>query len=90
MGHAITTDWTIEPDHLHFHDWGFDDYGTEVITRNAAYDHQTDVKVFVVGSGSDEQARGYDGNVSAIERRSLFVGRSPSSTVWSPTQKANC
>jgi hypothetical protein len=41
---AVVSEWTTSPADLHFHDYAFDDYNTEVITLEADYDHRTDIK----------------------------------------------
>lgn len=41
---GITSSWTTEVGDLHLHDHGFDDYGTEVISVAADYNHRTDIK----------------------------------------------
>lgn len=41
---GVASDWTTETEDLHFHDHGFDDYGTEVITLAAEYEHRSDIK----------------------------------------------
>lgn len=41
---GMTSNWTTEVGDLHLHDHGFDDYGTEVISVAAGYDHRTVIK----------------------------------------------
>jgi hypothetical protein len=41
---AVVSEWTTSPADLHFHDYAFDDYNTEIITLEADYDHRTDIK----------------------------------------------
>lgn len=41
---GITSDWTTKTASLHFHDYRFDDYGTEVISLEAGYADRADVK----------------------------------------------
>jgi len=41
---GVRSEWTISTGDLHFHDYGFDDYNTEVITLDAEYNHRTDIK----------------------------------------------
>ena len=41
---GVASEWTTSPGELHFHDYAFDDYNTEVITLEADYDHRTDIK----------------------------------------------
>lgn len=40
---GVASAWTTEAGELHLHDYGFDDYGTEVIALDAPYEHRTDV-----------------------------------------------
>lgn len=40
----ITSHWMTETTALHFYGYSFDDYGTEVISLDAAYEHRIDVK----------------------------------------------
>lgn len=40
----VASNWTTEQADLHFHDHGFDDYGTEVISLAAEYEHRTAIK----------------------------------------------
>lgn len=40
----ILSDWTNEQGDLHFFDYGFDDYNTEIIALNASYEHRNDIK----------------------------------------------
>lgn len=41
---GVVSEWTTSPAELHFHDYAFDDYNTEVITLEAEYGHRTDIK----------------------------------------------
>ena len=41
---VIVSEWTTSPAELHFHDYAFDEYNTEVVTLKASYDHRTDIK----------------------------------------------
>lgn len=43
-GDDIEREWTTRKGDLHFHDYSFDDYNTEIITLEAEYDHRDDVK----------------------------------------------
>lgn len=40
----ITSNWTTETADLHFYGYSFDDYGTEVVSLDAAYEHRVDIK----------------------------------------------
>ena len=41
---VVVSEWTISPAELHVHDYGFDEYNTEIIALEADYDHRTDIK----------------------------------------------
>jgi hypothetical protein len=41
---VVLSGWTTSPAELHFYDYGFDDYNTEIITLEAAYEHRADIK----------------------------------------------
>jgi hypothetical protein len=41
---VVTSKWATRTGDLHFYDYAFDDYNTEVITLEADYDHRTDIK----------------------------------------------
>ena len=41
---GVMSEWTADPGELHFHNYVFDEYNTEVITLEAAYEHRTDIK----------------------------------------------
>lgn len=40
----VTSEWTTSTGDLHFHDYEFDDYDTEIITVEADYDYRDDIK----------------------------------------------
>jgi len=41
---AVVSEWTTSPAELHVHDYGFDEYNTEIIALEAGYEHRTDIK----------------------------------------------
>lgn len=44
IGDDVASEWTTGTGELHFHDYAFDDYNTEIITLAAEYDHRADIK----------------------------------------------
>jgi hypothetical protein len=41
---VVVSEWTTYPAELHVHDYGFDEYNTEIIALEADYAHRTDIK----------------------------------------------
>lgn len=60
---SINNEWTMEKANLHFYDYGFDEYNTEIISLEAKYEHRP----FIMNLEWEETHRQWTGDAWQLD-----------------------